>query len=131
MAHAGGGIAAGMQARQLARVRMNVDPGTVLAGQIAPGAAAAQHVEDAIGDPAYVRGPRSAVGLAGWDEGSEQCSFFVVEITGLHWNRHAVDALRNLREIHVPDGVSSGWLLLVPPLFNHLIRSQEDRWQRS
>lgn len=68
-----GRIAPGMQARQFAQVRMDLDPGavaaplpkivihrlpgTVLAGQIAPrhpGTARAQHVKDTIGNLAHV-----------------------------------------------------------------------------
>jgi hypothetical protein len=56
--------------------------------------------------------------LAGWDEGSEQFPLRIVEITGIDWECHAGDALRNLRERHVSDRVSSGWLLLASPFSN-------------
>ena len=59
-----------MQARQLAQVRMDIEPGaittplpklvihrlpgTILAGQIAPRAAGPQDIEDALGDAPHV-----------------------------------------------------------------------------
>jgi hypothetical protein len=48
------------------------------------------------------------MGFAGREEGSQQRPLFVVEITGVDWEYHAGDALRNLRETHGSDRVSLG-----------------------
>ena len=71
-------------------------PRTVLAGQIPPGAAGPQHIKDAVGNPAHVRGSRAAVRFGGRNEWGQQRPLCVVHVTGVHWECHAGDALRSL-----------------------------------
>ncbi len=63
-------------------------PGAVLPGQIAPGAAAAQDVEDAIRNPPHIRRPWPSMGFAGWNQRSQQCPLLIIQIAGVHWKCH-------------------------------------------
>src|SRR5260370_17044720 len=58
-------------------------PGREVMGQLSPGAAAARHVEDRVGDLASLPARRSATALDGRDQRLQKRPFFVREVGGV------------------------------------------------
>jgi antirestriction factor ArdC-like protein len=95
---------------KLPKIVLHRGPRPIVARQVAPGAAAAHEIEQAIDAAPQVDRTRPPPGLSGRQEWRQHAPLRIREITGVPWKCHTRDALQHVRETLMSGRVSPGGL---------------------